>query len=100
MNQTDSHNSNITLTMSNIRQLNRDYAWNKARHIGAHDNHLFWSLSFQWDSEKHALPQRTDQFQPLDVFDDYNNQRIACWQPINAIVLKCMTWVLTPLHFV
>ena len=88
-------------TISNIRLLDRACAWYRARYVEAHDNHPFWPLFFQWDSVKHAvrqaLQQGTVQCQPLAMFDCRNNQYIACWQPIDAIVLKCMTELLTPL---
>ena len=101
MNQPDGSDMNIISLISSIRLLDSAYAWYRVRHLEAHDNHPFWSLSFQWNSVKHevrqALQQGTYQFQPLDVFDSNNHQRLACWQPLDAIVLKCMTWVLTPL---
>ena len=101
MNRPDESHMNIMSMISSIRLLDSAYAWYRARHLEAHDNHPFWSLSFQWNSVKYevrqALQQGTYQFQPLDVFDSNNHQRIACWQPLDAIVLKCMAWVLTPL---
>ena len=90
-------NNNIMTSISSIKLLDRAYAWYRARDSDGHDNHPFWSLNVKWDSVRQSLQQGTYQSQPLDVVDSKNNERIACWQPIDAMVLKCMTWVLTPL---
>ena len=93
--------NNTMACISSIKLLDRAYAWYRVKHLDAHDNHPLWSLGFQWESVKYkvrlALLQGTYQFQPLDVVNTKNNELITCWQPIDAIVLKCMAWVLTPL---
>ena len=72
--------NNIMTSISSIELLDRAYAWYRARHFDAPDNHPFWSLSFKWDSLKYSirdsLQQGTYQFQPLNVVYTKNNDHM------------------------
>lgn len=99
MNRLDSVKINTISTLNSTRLLDRTFARYKFRYRHTVASYVSWSLSSKWDSGKqslkHTIQQGTYQFQSLVVSDSNNNQCITCWQSIDGILLKGMTWVLT-----
>ena len=75
--------------------------WLRSHRLNSHPNNLFWTLSLDWHIIRADLRiqlQAGDyHFSPLTQRQLPNGETVSYWEPLDSIVLKAMTIVLTPL---
>ena len=80
--------------------LDNAYAWLRHQRLDAPANRPFWALSLQWPRIRFQLRLQLQsgdyQLSPLQHIQLQNGEWVSRWQPMDAIVLKAMTLVLTP----
>ena len=95
------NNTNLTSQIACGFRLNRAFNWlfNKKQNAGPHD--LFWDVARHWQRLQVRLRrqlQRGDYtFKPLKTLQLKDGMRVCVWHPLDAIVIKALAEVITPL---
>ena len=93
--------NNLMSEISSYHVLDTAYAWLQANRLNSHPNNPFWSLSLNWPSIRESLRTQLQagnyHFSPVTQLQLQNGESVSYWDPLDSIVLKAMTVILTPL---
>ena len=93
--------NNLISRISSSTTLDQAFAWLAHKRVDAHFNNPFWQVSSRWSSIRARLRRQLQageyHFSPLSQMRLNHDHWVSSWDPVDAIVLKAVSMVLTPL---